>query len=373
MKPVDVINTFRSDNILEHEKKISCWAPFQAMHIDKKSRVKPCPFSMRKEKAIFQTRWTPNKSLQECWNDITFESIREASIIGELHDHCEYCLKQCMQNKPASSLDYDWVGGERDLAHPYPREIELELSNTCNYMCDACSPWCSSQWAEKLGLKDDIKFKSSFDNLEWRQAFIEDLRSFIHQVYRINFTGGEPFAQRVVYDILKMIEEENPENLIIHFTTNGSVMNDAVKRMIKRKNTKFTVSLDSINPETYPTIRVNGDLKNVMSNIDYMLENNPNTIGASFVITKKNIMELPEIVTWCNLKDIRFSYHILENMGWRDWDKDLKPISVEDDQEYTVNVKEYLTQQRSSIKIGKDYHNSEKNIKMYDQYLERLK
>jgi MoaA/NifB/PqqE/SkfB family radical SAM enzyme len=110
-----------------------------------------------------------------------------------------------------------------------------------------------------------------------------------------------------------------------------------------------------------------------MGNIDYMLKNNPNTIGASFVITKKNIMELPEIITWCNLKNIRFSYHILENMGWRDWDKDLKPISVEDDTQYITTVKKYLEEQKLNIKIGKDYYISEKNIRMYDQYLERLK
>lgn len=374
MKPVTVINKFRKDGIPEYQKKIACWAPFQAMHIDKKGRIKPCPFSLRGKEADKSVRWSPKKSILECWNDNIFEEMREYSIVGELHEHCKYCIQSCKDNKPASSLDYDWVGGERDLNHSHPRELELELSNTCNYMCDACSPWCSTQWVEKLGLKEDISFKSSFDNPAWREAFIEDLRTFIHKVYRINFTGGEPFAQRIVYDILNMIEEENPKNLIIHFTTNGSIMNSAVRRIVKKENTRFTVSLDSINPETYPTIRINGNLENVLSNIQYMLDNNSNKIGASFVITKKNVFELPTIVSWCNKKNIIFSYHILENMGFRDWDKDIKPISIEcESKEYIMNIKTYLMGRMDNITWGTNTNNSEKNIRMYKQYVERLK
>ena len=170
-----------------------------------------------------------------------------------------------------------------------------------------------------------------------------------------------------------MIEEENPENLIIHFTTNGSVMNAAVKRMVKRKNTHFTVSLDSIDPIAYPTIRVNGDLENVMNNIQYMLDNCDDNIGASFVLTKKNVRELPSIVSWCNQNKILFSYHILENMGYRDWEKDIKPICIESEEKnYLDNLKKWLIEERSSIQSS-DHNICKKNMFMYDQYIKRLK
>ena len=369
MNYVDAINNHR-----KQKYPISCWAPFQAMHINKKGKIKPCPFSMQSPYTKRQIQWSPEKSLKECWNDIVYEDMRDESMAGSLHNEwCEYCIKQCVQDKPPSSLDYDFVGGTKDLYHQYPKEMELELSNTCNYMCDACSPWCSSQWAEKLGLSNNPTFQSSFDDPIWKEAFVKDLRSIIHHIHRINFTGGEPFAQRIVYDILKMIEEENPENLIIHFTTNGSVMNGAVKRMIKRKNTKFTVSLDSINPVTYPTIRVNGNLENVMNNIQYMLDNCDKHIGASFVLTKKNIMELPSIISWCNQNGILFSYHILENMGWMDWEKDLKPICIEaEEKDYLNDLKSWLIEEKSSIQTN-DRDICKKNMAMYDQYIKRLK
>lgn len=386
MNYVDSINKYRIESVYslsrywnkKIHKNISCWAPFQAMHINKKGRIKPCPFSMQSNYVKKQIQWSPEKSLKECWNDMIYEEMRNESISGSLHNAlCEYCIKQCMQNKPPSSLDYDFVGGKKKLDHQYPKEIELELSNTCNYMCDACSPWCSSQWAEKLGLSEDPRFKSSFDDPLFKEAFIEDLRSIIHHVHRINFTGGEPFAQRIVYDILKMIEDEDPKNLNIHFTTNGSVMNGAVKRVIKRKKTRFTVSLDSINPKTYPTIRVNGKLENVMNNIQYMLNNCNQRIGASFVLSKKNIKELPEILSWCNEKGIIFSYHILENMGYRDWEKEIKPICIEaEEKEYLTSLKNWLLENRSSIRSPRllsEYWLYKTNMKMYDQYIERLK
>ena len=359
----------------KHEKKITCWAPFQAIHVNKHGKVKPCPFSMQWPHTDKQVQWSPEYSLKQCWDDPVFEEIRSHMMGGSLHESwCNYCAKQCSAGKPPSSLDYDTVGGTRDLNHEYPKELELELSNTCNYMCDACSPWCSSQWAEKLGVADNPMFKSSFDDPLWREAFIEDLRSFIHQVHRINFTGGEPFAQRVVYDILKMIEEEQ-STVTIHFTTNGSVMNGAVKRMAQRPNTHFTVSLDSIDPISYPTIRVNGDLNQVMENIEYLITTCSNRIGASFVITKKNVMDLPSIISWCNEKGIQFSYHILENMGYRDWEKDLKPISVEaENTTYLSDTKKFLVQSRADINMDvEDVDNARKNLTMYYQDLERLK
>ena len=372
---IDNINKFRSDGVAKYQRGISCYAPFQSMHINKKGRIKPCPFSMQFPYGKDQIQWGLNKSLKECWDDAVYEDMRDEVSVGSLHKgYCNYCVEQCEQGKPPSSLDYDHVGGERSLNHEYPKEIELELSNKCNYMCDACSPWCSSEWAKQLGLEKDTHFHSIFDDKLYMEALVNDLRTFIHEVHRINFTGGEPFAQPAVYAILKMIEEENA-NVGLHFTTNGSVMNSAVKRMAKRPNTRFTVSLDSIDPIAYPTIRVNGILSKVMKNIDYLVETNKNTIGASFVVTKKNVLELPSILSWCNNKGIEFSYHILENMGFRDWENELKPmLSIEhEDKLYLKSLKKYLIDARDSITKNNDKELYDRNMFMYEQYIERLK
>ena len=379
MKYVDVVNKYRSlDGISQFEKQITCWAPFQAMHIDKKGSIRPCPFvnqkGLEENKYTDVPSWSPNKSLLECWNDNVYESMRIEAMEGSLHESfCEYCVKQCKQDKPPSSLDYDWVGGDRSVSHEFPREIELELSNTCNYECPFCSPWCSSQHMERLGLQNDKTFQSIFDDPKIKKAFIEDLRSIIHNVYRLNFTGGEPFAQRVVFDIIKMIDEEQPKNLTLHFTTNGSVMNGIVKKLAKRPNTRFTVSLDTLDPELYPKLRVNGNFNNVMNNIETFL-NYGADVGCSFVISKKNVKELPNIVSWCNSKGIEFSYHILAPM-WEElkYREIVWPMMVErETTEYLEELKNYLL--TSKVELCKDYeYISGKNMIMYNRYIERLK
>jgi len=378
MKYLDVVNKYRKDNFIGTDRLVTCWAPFQAMHINKKGMARICPFNQltawENEELITLPKWSLENSLLDIWNSEQFELMRLASLEGSLHEgFCLYCVNQCKKDKPPSSLDFDWVGGERNISHTYPREIELELSNTCNYMCSFCSPFCSSQHMERMGLQNDERFKSVFDNPNIRKAFIEDLRSIIHHLHRINFTGGEPFAQRVVYDILKMIEEELPKDLILHFTTNGSIMNGAVRKISKRPNTQFTISLDSLDPETYPILRVNGELQNVLNNIETYLESG-SKIGCSFVISKKNVRELPNIVSWCNKKEIEFTYHIIEPMYDAQEYKDIiYPMKVElGTTEYLEELKEYLLNSKIDFN-DQNKEISNKNIIMFKQYIERLK
>ena len=388
MKYVDVVNKYRSDNFPDMYKPITCWSPFQAMHINKKGDVRSCPFQMKKGSDRYFTRedgttyrgeniaietWSPEKSLLDIWNGKPFEAMRLESMEGSLHDFCLYCINQCKEDKPPSSLDFDWVGGERSISHEYPREIELELSNSCNYHCAFCSPFHSSQHMEAMGLQDDPRFKSVFDDTEIKEAFIEDLRSIIHNIYRLNFTGGEPFAQRVVYDILKMIDEEQPENLGVHFTTNGSIMNGAVRKIAQRNNVRFTVSLDSLDPETYPQLRINGNLKNVLNNIETLRQTQA-YIGCSFVISKMNVRELPNIISWCNEKQIEFSYHLIVPMMNEKKFRDIVyPQSVElQSKEYIQELKSYLGNAEIYMNKKNDYL-SNKNLTMFKQYIERLK
>ena len=363
---INYANKIRSYRLLDNEmeKNITCWAPFQAIHINKRGNVRPTPFSDPIGK------WSPDNKILDIWNSTIFEDIRDLHALGKMPHTCAYCIKSIDKGKPPSSLDYDNVGGEKSFSHSTPKEIELELSNTCNYMCPACGPSFSTQHVERLGLQNDIRFKNlqAFDNPEYIDAFVEDLRGIIHDVHRINFTGGEPFAQVPVYKILKMINEEDAK-LIVHFTTNGSVMNGSVRKLAKRPNTHFTVSLDSIDPDVYPIVRVNGILENVLANIEILRENSTN-LGCSFVVTKHNVRDLPNIVSWCNNKNIMFSYHILINMEGGPIGH-LKPICVEEEtKEYLKEMREYLLSAKVDMP---DTEISKKNLQMMYQYVERLK
>tara|TARA_B100001778_G_C18605266_1_gene639443 strand:- start:7498 stop:8679 length:1182 start_codon:yes stop_codon:yes gene_type:complete len=374
----------------DNEKQITCYAPFTSMHINMYGVMRPCPFSFRARPHVNEPElweslpwWTPEHSLKDFFNGEEYENMRDTMIEGKLTDVCSYCKNSIKEDKPPSSLDFDWVGGQRNINNITPKEIEVELSNSCNYMCLGCGPMHSTQYVKDMGVEKDSRYISKFDtNSEYYNKIIIDLKEIIHGLHRINFTGGEPFAQKIVYDILKMIEKEKPKDLKIHFTTNGSIMNGAVKRLAQKENTRFTISLDSINSKIYPVLRVNGNFKNVMNNIDYLLKQKAE-LGCSFVISKYNVRELPDIVSWCNERFIEFSYHIISQMG-SGWDK-IIPISVEfETQEYKKELKNYLQNKIDDItfikiedatETSEQYHKwlvQRKNLHMFKQYIERI-
>ena len=150
-------------------------------------------------------------------------------------------------------------------------------------------------------------------------------------------------------------------------------MNGVVKKLAKRPNTRFTVSLDTLDPELYPELRVNGNFNNVMSNIETFLTSG-SQVGCSFVVSKKNVRELPRIVSWCNKRDIEFTYHMIEPMwSGKEYEDIINPMKVElETKEYLDELKTYL--KNSNIDISStDEELSHKNIRMFKQYIERIK
>ena len=168
----------------------------------------------------------------------------------------------------------------------------------------------------------------------------------------------------------------NPKNLKIQITTNGSILNGYARKLAQRPNTKFVISLDSIDPDIYPDLRRNGDLNNVLKHIDELIEYNVAQVGCSFVISKDNVYTLPRILSFCNRKGLEFSYHILSPMGGTNTLEDIAPWAVEaESKDYLQKLRDYL----NNAVIEQDFHHEkdpaivEINMRMYNQYIERLK
>ena len=105
----------------ELHKNIACWAPFQAIHINKRGNVRPTPFSDPIGK------WSPDNKILDIWNSTLFEDIRDLHSIGRMPSTCAYCSKSIDKGKPPSSLDY-----ETSLLDPcyFPLELLLALTTT---------------------------------------------------------------------------------------------------------------------------------------------------------------------------------------------------------------------------------------------------
>ena len=145
------------------------------------------------------------------------------------------------------------------------------------------------------------------------KRFVEQLEEFIPHLHEVKFFGGEPFVIDLYYQIWEKIVQIKPE-VLITIQTNGTVLNDRIKRIMEHGNFHITVSLDSLNPEVYQRIRQNSDLDKVKSNIQYFrnyAKSKENFIGISVCAMRHNWKDFPHLVEYCHELDIPIYFHTL--------------------------------------------------------------
>lgn len=177
----------------------------------------------------------------------------------------------------------------------WPRCMEFELSNTCNLECAMCFGDFSSSIRKNREKRPPLE--SPYD-----AAFIDQLDVFLPHLWEAKFYGGEPFLIPLYYDIWDRMMAINPK-ITVHITTNGTVLNQKVKRLLEKLNVLLIVSIDSFDPKTYESIRVNADFDRVMENLAYFTDINrqhhrPMSIAVCPMIL--NWQEMPDIVDRCN-------------------------------------------------------------------------
>jgi len=142
--------------------------------------------------------------------------------------------------------------------------------------------------------------------------FFEQLKEFIPHLQLAEFTGGDPFMIEEYYRVWDMIAELNPKcNILI--TTNANTMNPKIEKLLEtHKNISFNISIDSLEPDNYESIRRNGNFefaqKNIAKFIDYSRRNNTDV---NFLVCPMtvNSHELANFVDYANYSDICVYYH----------------------------------------------------------------
>jgi MoaA/NifB/PqqE/SkfB family radical SAM enzyme len=131
----------------------------------------------------------------------------------------------------------------------------INYSNICNFKCRMCSPLFSNSLIPEhkhLAAIDNIVPKSKLDNnLIKNRNFINDtLRndpSKLDSVTSIWITGGEPFIDNNVYDLVGILDQHDKSfetNLVV--TTNGSKLDlDRLQSFETLKSFELDLSLDA--------------------------------------------------------------------------------------------------------------------------------
>lgn len=152
-----------------------------------------------------------------------------------------------MVNHPVTSNFPDRLG--RPL-----RNLRLSVTDRCNLRCQYCMPEEEYVWLPK----GDVL---SFEEIT---RVVDQFISF--GVDKVRVTGGEPLLRSQLPVLIKMLADR-PQLRDIAMTTNGVLLPKHAQDLKDAGLDRLTVSLDTINPETFAMMTRRNDLERVFEGL----------------------------------------------------------------------------------------------------------
>ena len=158
----------------------------------------------------------------------------------------------------------------------HPVDLQVDLGNYCNSACIMCSPDSSSRLEKdytKLNQIDNSLFKQHKKFTSWTRnptllnKFIENLKDLPNLKY-IHLLGGETLYDPAFYAICdRLIELDLAKNIIMGTTTNGTIYNEKLEKIIPQFNQfHLGISIETVS-ELNDYIRWPGKISDILSNI----------------------------------------------------------------------------------------------------------
>ena len=136
----------------------------------------------------------------------------------------------------------------------YPVQVIAKLTNACNSRCEMCGKWRRMENVE-------------IPARHWVKA-LQGLKSRIRPVMA-NFVGGEVLLKEDVFEIFRACADAG---IPFGMTTNGILLTEGnCESYLECRPMNLTVSLDSLNPDTYEYIRGVSRLELVLENIEALM------------------------------------------------------------------------------------------------------
>ena len=306
-------------------KDIICHAPFVNLNFEQNGNVRACCYNTQH----ILGQW-PQQSIQQIWHGQSAAQLRNYIKENNLGGGCMECGKMLQagnyQGVRAKYYDefapdtlstrFNYIKQSVTGKVPYPKVMEFELSNTCNLECVMCNGYFSSS------IRKNREHLAPIIS-PYNEKFVDELDEFIPHLTDAKFLGGEPFMIDIYLTIWERIRKINP-NIRIHITTNGTFLNNRIKDLLEGLQAGIILSIDSVNKETYPKIRVNGSYDKVMENLayfqDYTRRKNTFLSMAACPITY-NWQELPQMLAFCIERNITLYFNAVfspSNLSLRD-------------------------------------------------------
>ncbi len=234
----------------------ACYAPWAAMYFDPHGLVQACCLNLMHSLGNVSTQ-----SLVDIWRSPKAEELRQAMRDYDLTHGCRHCLWHIDSGAAESvyALRYEPFADAFD-GHDWPRIMEFQISNVCNLECLQCrGEWSSLVRKNRERLPPLAKV--------YGERFFSELRPFLPHLVEAHFLGGEPFLAPETLRIWEMMIEDGLSTAC-YATTNGTIFDHRVERILEKLPVGIILSLDGCTRETYETIRRNANFDHVMENLE---------------------------------------------------------------------------------------------------------
>jgi MoaA/NifB/PqqE/SkfB family radical SAM enzyme len=289
--PLEILNEFSNRGLPEH----FCIVPFTNMIFNPDGKVGVC---RQKGTEHFVGDITQN-TVEEIWNNDYVRNWRREFLTGDIR----VCKKEIERTSCHLSMDNYTLWDSVDLSEVQSGpmlKLTANFNGKCNLRCKMCHIWTM-----RNGLYDEINF--------WELAE----EQFFPHIKEVEMLSGEPFIQEDTYRLIDELSAVNPDCLW-SFTTNGHwKLNQRIKDSLDKINVKnIIISIDSLRPEIYSEIRIDGKLQTVLDNLDLLLDYNQERLkkGKSsleltlhYLVMRENWDELEELVQFVEEKGLRLT------------------------------------------------------------------
>jgi len=176
-----------------------------------------------------------------------------------------------------------------------PLVVWLEVTRACNLDCSHCYISAGKSRRGELTLE------------EWKNV-IDDLSD--QGVFSLIFAGGEPFLRK---DFREILLHACSKDFTLSVVTNGHFLTEEILQGLPREKFRVTLSVDGI--EAHNAIRGGDSTFELMKEKLELLKRLGFYVSVSTVISKMNIHELDEMLSWCQDEDIVFRTVTFNTLG----------------------------------------------------------
>lgn len=298
----DTLRAYNRSRNLSVSRRPVCHAPFKNMYFNVTGCAGACWLRFAGPES--DPDKYPDRSIRQIWFGDRYNRLREHIRRGDFGYKCNVCEDNLRHGNFVSVLARAYDNNYR--TRKYPVMMELELDNTCNLECIMCNGVLSS--SIRVHREKKPRIRSPYD-----EAFVSQLEEFIPHLREARFNGGEPFLSDINFQVWERMLRKNPGIRIV-VATNGTVLNERVRRLLARGRFHINLSFDSLDKPTYEAIRKNASFEETLDHIRFF-DRYCREKGTAFVVLlnpmRMNWREIPDFVRTFNRMNVALWFNTI--------------------------------------------------------------